>query len=270
MRQSDPSTPASSQAASPLLRPHEPLPYRIEAGEAPAPVLLVCEHAGARIPEALGRLGLEERHLARHIAYDLGALALARALSRRLAAELVWQPYSRLVCDCNRRPEAPSFIVEVSEDTPIPGNRALPPAAREVRRWAVFEPFHRKVAERLQRRLERFAGRVALVSVHSFTPVFLGRRREVEVGLLYNRRPELARLVGRALRREGGLRVADNEPYVMDDASDFTVPHHAERRGLPCLEIEVRQDLLARDEDVEAVAARLAAALKPALWEVLA
>lgn len=250
-----------------LLTAEDPEPVARYREAAAGPVLLVCEHAGRRIPARLGDLGLSAEDRRRHIAWDVGAAGLARELARRLDACLLMQPYSRLVCDCNRRPHVDSFIVTVSEDTPVPGNMGLDPAQRRARIREVFEPFHRTVASTVERRLAQ--GRpTVFVTIHSFTPVFLGERRPMHVGLLYNRHGELAARVGRRLRRIDGLVVADNEPYAMDDESDYTVPFHAERRGLPCLEIEVRHDLLLQAEGQRRMARVLATALLPAVAEL--
>ncbi len=250
-----------------LLTAEDPPPVALYRERAAGPVLLVCEHAGRRIPARLGDLGLGPEDRARHIAWDLGAAGLARELSRLLDACLLMQPYSRLVCDCNRRPDVESFIVTVSEDTPVPGNIGIDAAERRARIREVFAPFHRKVGETVERRLDRGTPTV-FVTIHSFTPVFFGEHRPMHIGLLFNRHQELAARVGRRLRRVEGLIVADNEPYAMDDESDYTVPFHAERRALPCLEIEVRNDLVRDREGQRRMAELLAAALAPAVGEI--
>ncbi len=250
-----------------LLTAEDPAPVAFYRREAKGPVLLVCEHAGRRIPSRLGDLGLAAADRERHIAWDIGAAGLSRELARLLEACLVLQPYSRLVCDCNRRPDVDSFIVTASEDTPVPGNIGIDAGQRQARIREVFEPFHRTVAEMVEQRLARERPTV-FVTIHSFTPVFLGEHRPMHVGLLYNRRRELAARVGHRLRKVEGLVVADNEPYAMDDESDYTVPFHAERRGLPCLEIEVRHDLIREVEGQRRMARLLAAALLPAVAEL--
>ncbi len=250
-----------------LLTAEDPPPVTLYREQAAGPVLLVCEHAGRRIPARLGDLGLRAEDRARHIAWDVGAAGLARELAGLLDACLLMQPYSRLVCDCNRRPDVESFIVTVSEDTPVPGNIGIAPAERQARIREVFAPFHREVSETVERRLGLGTPTV-FVTIHSFTPVFFGEHRPMHIGLLFNRHEELAARVGHRLRRVEGLIVADNEPYAMDDESDYTVPFHAERRGLPCLEIEVRHDLLRDREGQRRMAKLLAAALAPAAVEV--
>lgn len=226
-----------------LLAADEPPPVHIENHNGGAPFFLTCEHASRRLPRSLGTLGLTDDDLTRHIAWDIGALEVARELARLLDAPLAVQNYSRLVCDCNRRPDVDSYIVEISEHTEIPGNRDLTPAEREQRTTEVHRPFHDRIARVLDER-ERRGQNTILVSVHSFTPVFKGYQRPWHVGVLYNRVHELARATRDRFAQEAGLNVGDNEPYNMGDDTDYTIPIHGEQRGLACVEIEMRQDLL--------------------------
>src|SRR3984885_961552 len=135
-----------------------------------SPFLLTCDHYGRLIPRVLGDLGLPEDELTRHIAWDIGIAGVADELSKQLDAHLIAQRYSRLLIDCNRPPAAPSSIPRISEATTIPRNEALGRAAAEARRAAIFDPYHRRIAEIIDRRLAE--GRpTVLVSLHSFTPV---------------------------------------------------------------------------------------------------
>lgn len=250
----------------PLLAPDEPPPLAVENPGGGGAAVVVCEHGGRRIPRALGTLGLPEDRLAHHTMWDIGALDLSRALARRLDAPLAWQRYSRMVCDCNRRPEVESFIPMHGEGAPVPGNAGLGPAEREARTEAVWRPFHDGVAALLDARGERAT---ALVTIHSFTPVFHGVPRRWLAGVLHDRDRRLAAPVLDALRAVHGDLVGDNEPYRMSPEEDHTVPVHGEGRGIPCVEIEVRNDLLGRAADVERWAATLEGALRPALARVL-
>ena len=69
------------------------------------------------------------------------------------------------------------------------------------------------------------------------------------------------------LRAEGDLFVGENEPYRVTDLTDYTVPVHGERRGLPYLEIEIRQDLITDPAGQAAWAERLARLLPAAYAE---
>lgn len=253
--------------ALPLIGPDEPAPVSL-ANEAGGSVFfLTCDHGGRAIPRRLGRLGLSEADLARHIAWDIGIAAVGRQLSERLDATLAVQAYSRLVIDCNRDPAVPSSIPEISESTEIPGNRGLSEADRRARREGVFEPYHRTIASALDRR--RAAGRdTVLVALHSFTPVFKGVSRRWHAGILYNRDARLARPLLALLRAEPGLLVGDNEPYAVGDLTDYTVPVHGERRGLPHVEIEIRQDRITEAAGQAEWAGRLAQLLPAAFAEL--
>jgi predicted N-formylglutamate amidohydrolase len=209
-----------------------------------SPFLLTCDHYGRLIPHALGDLGLPASEMERHIAWDVGIAGVAGQLARALDAHLVAQRYSRLVIDCNRPPQAPSSIPLISEATTIPGNDGLTREAAEERRRLIFEPYHRRITEVIDRR-SREGMPTVLVSLHSFTPVYAGIARPWHIGTLYQRDTRLPPLLLKLLRLEADLVVGDNEPYAVSDATDYTIPVHGEARGLMNTGIEIRQDLIA-------------------------
>lgn len=230
-----------SEAA--LLEPDEPDPVTLANESGGSVFFLTCEHAGRTFPRRLGRLGLPEAETLRHIAWDIGIGAVGRELSQLLNAAVILQTYSRLVIDCNRDPNVPSSIPEISEDTEIPGNHGLTEADRPARVDAIFRPYHNAIAAALDRRAAADRPSV-LVALHSFTPLFKGVSRPWHVAVLFNRDPRLAHALAELLRAEGDLMVGENEPYRVSDLTDYTVPVHGERRGLPHVEIEIRQDLI--------------------------
>src|SRR5580692_527290 len=169
-----------------LLAADEPGPVTVYNADATSPFLLVADHAGSLIPRALGRLGLVEAELQRHIAWDIGIAGLGRLLADALDATLIQQNYSRLVIDCNRPLDAASSIPAISESTAIPGNAGLADTDKAARATEIFRPYHERIEAELERR--RKAGRAgALVSLHSFTPVFKGEARPWHAAVLYNR-----------------------------------------------------------------------------------
>jgi predicted N-formylglutamate amidohydrolase len=226
-----------------LLADDEPPPV-IEVGlQGRSNFVIVVDHAGRRIPRRMNDLGLPASELQRHIAWDIGALAVARQVAAALDAPLVAQNYSRLVIDCNRDPTVATSIPRTSESVDIPGNMGLSEADIAVRRSEIFEPYHSRVRALLDARLA--AGRLTiLVAQHSMTDVYQGVRRTMHAAVLYNRDRRFAGLVLDRLRREAQLIIADNEPYFVSDATDYTIPRHGEARGLPHVEIEIRQDLV--------------------------
>ena len=247
-----------------VLARDEPVPFEIVNPGGAGRAILVCDHASRRIPRRLGTLGVDPRALSRHIAWDIGAADVARRLSVTLDAPLVLCDYSRLVIDCNRPHWAGDAFTTLSEDVEIPGNRDLGPANRTARIDEVFRPYQGAVDRVVQSRMGR-ARPPIMVSVHSFTPVYLGRRRPWDIGVHYRLDERLARLALAALRRETGLCVGENEPYPLALDEDFTVPVHAEARGLPYVLFEIRQDHLDSEAGAEAWASRLGALLGEAL-----
>ena len=239
-----------------LLAPDEPPPVDAVRADGTSPILLVCDHAGNRIPRRLGALGLQATELQRHIAYDIGAFAVARGLSERLDAALLAQPYSRLVIDCNRRPQARDSIAAVAEYTAVPGNENLASAQADTRRREILEPYQAAVGAALAARAA--AGRpTAIVSVHSFTPVYKGQERPWHLGIISgcDRRGAAALLA--CLDDAADLVIGVDQPYVVDMDNDYTLPVHAEGRGLVYVEVEIRQDLIAEPAGQAAWAERL-------------
>lgn len=246
-----------------LIAPDEPSPARILRPQGVSDFLLAADHAGRLIPRALGTLGLDAVERRRHIAWDIGIAAVTEELAALLDATAVLQAYSRLVIDCNRAPGHPTSIPVISELTPIPCNEALPDDERAARRRAIFDPYHAALTALIDHRVA--AGRrTVLVAMHSFTPVFKGVARAVEIGVLYHHETLLSRLMLDLLRAEGDLIVGANEPYAITDDSDYTAPVHGEGRGLEHVEIEIRQDLITNPGGQTAWARRLARLLKQA------
>jgi predicted N-formylglutamate amidohydrolase len=248
--------------------------YRLLGADEPPPVfewgrngrsvfVITVDHAGRRIPRRLGDLGLPAAELERHIAWDIGALEVALKVASALDAPLVAQNYSRLVIDCNRDLRQPSSIPTIGESIAIPGNVGLDPEEVTARREEVFKPYHDHLRGLLDER-ERAGRRSILVAQHSMTDVFKAVRRPMHAAVLYNRDRRFAGLVLERLREEPVLMVGDNEPYSGSDAVDYTIPYHAELRGIPYVELEIRQDLIRNQEGQSAWAHRIARALSEA------
>ena len=228
----------------------------VENITAAGPVVLVCEHASRDLPASAGNLGLSPEALASHIAWDPGALAVARLLRDHLDAVLIFQRFSRLLYDCNRPPESPAAMPVKSEIYEIPGNRDLSVAERYARTAALYVPFHDRIDTELKLRTSE--GRAAvLITVHSFTPVYFGERRAVEIGILHDEDSRLADLM-LTEATSGQYRVARNEPYGPSDGVTHSLRLHALPHGHLNVMIEVRNDLIEDDEGQRDVATYLA------------
>jgi predicted N-formylglutamate amidohydrolase len=239
-----------------LLGADEPPPFIEDRRQGRSNFVIVVDHASQRIPRRLGDLGLPAAELQRHIAWDIGALGVARRMAATLDAPLVAQNYSRLVIDCNRNPEVATSIPTVGESIEIPGNMALSGEEVAARRREIFDPYHDHIRALLDERAA--AGRpTILVAQHSMTNIFKGVRREMQAAVLYNRDRRFAGLVLDGLRAEADLVIGDNEPYFVSDDTDYSIPQHGEARGLPHVEIEIRQDLILHDAGQEDWARRL-------------
>jgi len=247
-----------------VLTPEDQPPFRVVNPGGAAAILVVCDHAANAVPRRRGGLGLSAEELGRHIGWDIGAEAVARGLAERLDAPAVLASFSRLVIDANRALDDPGSILAVSDGTVVPGNARLDAAARTAVASAIFWPYHRAIAAALDRMVARGVTPV-LLSVHSFTPRLNGRERPWHLGVLWNEDPRVAVPLLRELRRLPGLVVGDNEPYSGRTPTDFTIPYHAEARGLPHVMLELRQDEIDDDVGAARYAALIAAALAPIL-----
>ena len=229
-----------------------------------APVLLLCDHAGRRIPERLGDLGISEEMLSRHIGWDIGAAEMTRRLAGLLDAPAILCHVSRLVIDPNRRPATPSSIPDISDGCVIPGNERITAGELHRRVRDHFLPYHRAVARRIG--AFRRAGVVpAVVAMHSFTPHMSGEDRPWQIGVLWRGDQRLSAPILAALRAGGDLVVGDNQPYSGLADFGFTVTFHAQRPRLPHVMFEVRQDEIDTRPRAESYAGLIHATLRAPL-----
>ncbi|PWV98222.1 putative N-formylglutamate amidohydrolase [Hoeflea marina] len=237
----------------------------IRRPDASAAVVLVCEHASPRMPKALGDLGLDAEALSSHIAWDPGALAVADLLSDQLDATLVAQAFSRLAYDCNRPPDSPFSVPAKSEIYDIPGNLRLGADERAERADAIYHPFRSALAEVLGRRAAA-DGPPVLVTIHTFTPVYFGKPREVEIGILHDSDRRFADAMLDSMAGDaGGFRIERNQPYGPADGVTHTLLEHALPAGLLNVMIEIRNDLVSTEADQAAMAGYLARHIAAAL-----
>lgn len=242
----------------------------VENESAGGDIVIVCEHASRLVPEKLGDLGLGAAALESHIAWDPGALELSRRLSSSLDAVLVYQRYSRLVYDCNRPPEAPSAVAEKSEIFQIPGNKDISEAERQARVSEIYLPFRDGLYEILSYR--RATGRPSiLVTIHSFTPVYFGKKREVEIGILHDSDSRFAdAMLFEAQREPQNYMVMRNQPYGPTDGVTHTLLEHGIANGIPNVMIEVRNDLLTIGNEGLAIATYLSTLIEKAVSTIRA
>ena len=239
----------------------------IENAAAKSRFVFVCEHASNAIPARWDALGLTEAERAAHIAWDPGALGLARALAQRLDGVLIHSPVSRLVYDCNRAPDMAGAMPARSEVYDIPGNAAISAEERLARTEAIYLPWchglHGLIARRIALGL-----RPVIITIHSFTPVYFGKPRRVEFGIIHDEDPGLACAIHAAATRTTRLQAELNAPYSAQDDVTHTLRVQATPYGLPNAMLEIRNDLIATPAAEIAMADQLAPVLNMGLVEI--
>lgn len=237
--------------------------HRIVNAGGAAPMIFICDHASNRVPPEVGDLGIDEAEMRRHIAWDIGALEVTEILARHFDAPAVLATVSRLVIDCNRGWGDPSLVPEVSDGTAIPANRRIGEAAKRARWDGYHQPYHAAIEAAIEAKLK--AGqRPTIVAIHSMTPAMKGVLRPWQIAMCAHEERGLNDRVLAALRRNAGIVVGDNEPYNLDPREDYSIPHHAMRRGLPHLQVEFRQDEIESATGQARWAAIFAAAIEAA------
>lgn len=238
----------SSEIRKTLLSLDDVSPYITLNPNSITPVLLVCDHASNRFPKSLGTMGLDYLDRLSHITVDIGSRATTESLARQLNTTAILCQYSRLIVDCNRNLSDNSAYLDKSDGVDIPGNQNLNNNEKEIRESEIYWPYHNAIDTQISR-LKRQKVSPIIISIHSFTPVFNGNKRECEVGVLWDKDPTTARIFINKLT-DAGFLVGDNKPYSGKDLEDFTLDYHAETIGLPHVGIEIRQDLINHDDGV--------------------
>jgi predicted N-formylglutamate amidohydrolase len=241
-----------NNVAPSLLTSSEPSPFYVVNPLSEAPVLLVCDHASCRFPQALGDMGLDPFARRCHLAIDIGAGKLTEKIAKSLGFTAVIAQYSRLVIDCNRQLMDPGAFLEYGDGILVPGNRNLTQADKDARADAIYWPYHNAIEDQIKR-LSAVGPAPAFISIHSFTPVLNGVSRAIQMGVLWDKDSRLSDIFIEEFRAAGFL-TGDNEPYSGRAPQDFTIDHHAEEIGLPHVGIELRQDLIDDIAGVEEVA----------------
>lgn len=248
-------------ANTPFLSEADGAPFEVINPDGASRVVLVCEHASNRVPERLGNLGLTSAQLESHVAWDPGARELALGLTAALDAPLAAARFSRLVYDCNRPPQAVSAMPHQTEVCEIPGNREITPRERGQRAAALYKPFQGAVRRLIDARRAAEKPPV-LVTIHSFTPVFHGVRRDVEIGFLHGEDASLAQALATDCSTRSTYDVRLNEPYAPKDGVLHTIEHQLENGPFPYVMVEVRNDLLTDPEKRSEIQALLVESLR--------
>jgi len=231
------------------------------------PLVLVCEHASAYIPKYFNGLGLTDEIKNSHIAWDPGAFELAKCLSSKFDAPLVHSNISRLVYDCNRNTGEASAMTARSELFDVPGNVEISSSETQARIEQIYNPFSialdKVITEKKSSVAEPSVAEPSgaepsiaaplLVTIHSFTPVYFGQKRNVEIGILHSSDSQLADEMLSLAPMFNDIKIERNQPYGPADGVAHTLEEHGIKNNLPNVMIEVRNDLLADSEGVKRI-----------------
>lgn len=208
----------------------------VVVGKRDAPAFLTCEHASERLPSAWQWPHPDQRLVGTHWAYDLGAREVTLELARELGASAVLSRFSRLLADPNRDEAHADLFRAMADGQPVLLNTGIEPDDRERRLAEYHRPFHVEVDTALAA-----VDAPILFSIHTFTPLYQGEPRSVELGVLFDHQEREAHILG-ALLSEEFERVAYNEPWSGRAGLIYSAERHSERHGRLALELEVRQD----------------------------
>ncbi len=239
------------------------MPFSVLNPDGDPAVLLVCDHASNFVPPEYNSLGLPAEAFARHIAYDIGAASVTAELSRIINAPAVLAGFSRLLIDPNRGVDDPTLVMKLSDGAIIPGNRYADATTIADRVARYYKPYHQAIADRIVAARARGIA-PAILSLHSFTPVFQGYTRPWHIGILWDKDGRIAQPMLSSLQADCNLCVGDNLPYSGELVGDCMY-QHGTLNGLPHVLIEVRQDLIVDKSGAEHWAELLTAHLRPIL-----
>lgn len=225
-----------------------------------SPVVLICEHASNFIPDNYVGLGLSAPAQNSHVAWDPGAFPVSARLSDLMDAQLVYGGVSRLIYDCNRPPDAPDAMPQKSEIYDIPGNINLDGAEKLHRVKTYFGPFRSAVNDAMNR-----VSQPVIVTIHSFTPVYMGQKRTFDIGVLHDSDNRLADALLHLAPDQTSHNVKRNQPYGPVDGVTHTLKHHAVRHGHLNVMLEIRNDIIATEDQQEQMAECLCSWLTAAL-----
>jgi predicted N-formylglutamate amidohydrolase len=235
----------------------------VNAGAQPR-LIFVCDHASNALPPEHGSLGLAQNLFGLHIAHDIGAADVTRAFAQAFNAPAILGTYSRLLIDLNRGADDPTLVMKLSDGAIIPGNAKVDANEIRTRIATYYRPYHNAIEAQIAR-ATAVGVKPVLVSIHSFTPEWKGRKRPWHIGVLWDHKDgRLAQPLLDALRAESDIVVGDNEPYAGELEGDC-MAQHALAHGLAHVLIEIRQDLIADAAGAAKWSARLIPILRTAL-----
>lgn len=210
-------------------------------------ILIVADHASNFIPQKYNNLGLSQRLMKSHIAYDLGVKELSLLLSKKLKAPLVLGEYSRLLIDPNRGIMDPTLIPSISDGTQIVQNYKISNSDKRFRVNEIYKKHHNLISQVIKKKKINM-----IISLHSFNSYYRNKKRDIEFGILSNSDRRYSNVIIEFLSKKG-YKVGDNQPYAGNLIEDTMYKHGLKNKIIHTL-IETRNDLLLKPRDISSVA----------------
>ncbi|MFD2204158.1 N-formylglutamate amidohydrolase [Kiloniella antarctica] len=231
-----------------ILASDEPSPVNMINEDSENPFLFLCDHASPFIPRSRNNLGIEDHHLQRHVAYDIGIKAVTEGVANHFSSRAIFSNFSRLLVDPNRKLDNPGLMPEFSDGCHVPANINLSSEEREARLNTFYWPYQNKISSTIDEMIN--SGNVPIIiSMHSMTHEMDGVARPWPVCVLWNYDPRIPLPLMESFKRRG-FKCGDNVPYTGRDGHGGTMDLQVNPRGLANALIEVRQDLISTPEGI--------------------
>ena len=233
-------------------------PYKLVNKNEKSAILITCEHASNRLPPSFS---LPKRLINSHWALDVGISKVVDRVAEILDCTAIKSNYSRLIIDLNRHFHQETLIREkTSRTVPVLFNRNLSKKKIEERKNKIHKPYHDRI-DSLVKELKKHHKQIILICLHSFTPIYFGKPRHVEIGMMYNEHKRLAKHIGEGLR-EFGYDVKYNEPYSAIKGEAYTAYTHGRHNDILWVEIETNNKLLRTKHGINKIAKDMAKVFK--------
>ncbi len=220
------------------------------------PILIVVDHASNYIPMRYKNLGLSNKLLASHIAYDLNILNLSNKINNLFNSNIITSKYSRLLIDLNRGSQDPTLIPSISEKNIIPGNININRNEKNFRITKIYKPYHSKINQIILKNKIKL-----ILSLHSFNPYFKNEKRQTEIGILSNEDRRFSDLLIKQMKKSGKFKIGDNIPYK-GNLIDDTLYKHGLKKNIFHTLIEIRNDLINSEIKVNNIARFIVSSVK--------
>ncbi len=235
-----------------LLEDTDPAPYSIQKGD--SNTLFTGPHNGHAVPSRYPAcMNTEPEWFAKaHEAVDLYIAELFDVLQNEMKdASFLSGNYSRLVFDLNAKPDYAIRTCSCEDDKRIipanlPENCTLDNRLSRMRE--IYTPYHDAKNKLINDIRKNHNNEILVLDLHSFTPTWKGKLRDVEIGTIRSEKTDLSNALETYFREQTEYQFISGEPYRVADRPSNAAPDISEKNQLQYLGIEIRYDLIDNHE----------------------